>query len=59
MEVDAVQMFIDHMAVLVEEATIGYTLAMVMNENNLEQGPKMRCMEVNLHDIDVHFMADH
>ena len=35
LEIGAFQTFIDHMVALVKKATIGYALAMVMNENNL------------------------
>jgi hypothetical protein len=54
----AVQTLVDHIKALVEEATPRCGLITVMDEMDQCQGPTMKCMEVNLHDIDDKFMEE-
>ena len=54
----AVQDFVEHITSLVEEATLGFALVTVMDENDLGRGPMMKRREVNLRDIDEDFMDE-
>lgn len=56
-ENSGVQNLIDHIKVLTNNATLGYALMCVMDDNDLGRGPVMACEQVNLHPIDPNFMA--
>jgi hypothetical protein len=44
-------MLVDHLKALVKEVTLGYSFITVMDETDLDRGPAMKHMEVNLRDI--------
>ncbi|KIK15312.1 hypothetical protein PISMIDRAFT_641169 [Pisolithus microcarpus 441] len=53
-----VQEMIDHIKGLVNQATLGYALMIVVGNNDMGAGPMMQCQQINLHGIDKSFMAD-
>ncbi|KAI6096773.1 hypothetical protein F5141DRAFT_1220559 [Pisolithus sp. B1] len=53
-----VQEMIDHIKGLVNQATLGYALMTVMDDNDLGTGPMMQRQQINLRGIDKAFMAD-
>ncbi|KIK14564.1 hypothetical protein PISMIDRAFT_17201 [Pisolithus microcarpus 441] len=46
-----VQEMIDHIKGLVDQATLGYALMIVMDNNDMGAGPMMQCQQINLHGI--------
>ncbi|KAI6104757.1 hypothetical protein EDD16DRAFT_1524611 [Pisolithus croceorrhizus] len=55
---ESVQEMIDHIKGLVNQATLGYALMTVMDDNDLGTGPMMQCQQINLCGINKAFMAD-
>lgn len=53
-----VQEMIDHIKGLVNQATLGYALMTVMDDNDLGTGPMMQRQQINLRGIDKSFMAE-
>ncbi|KAI6043206.1 hypothetical protein EDC04DRAFT_2960341 [Pisolithus marmoratus] len=53
-----VQELMDHIKSHMVKATLGYALMVVMDDNDLGQGPKLECQRVNLQNMDPKFMAN-
>ncbi|KAI6013900.1 hypothetical protein EDC04DRAFT_2609134 [Pisolithus marmoratus] len=52
-----VQELMDHIKSHVAKATLDYSLMVIMDNNDLGQGPKLECQQVNLQNMDAKFMA--
>ncbi|KAI6029978.1 hypothetical protein EDC04DRAFT_2898755 [Pisolithus marmoratus] len=53
-----VQELMDRIKSHVAKATLGYALMVVMDDNDLGQGPKLERQQVNLQNVDPKFMAN-